>query len=321
MQSNGAMTGAQQHFYKQNRLKLLRAFCSAVKLGSISAAAERLFLSQPTVSLQIQSLERELDTTLFERHGPKIKPTPEGEVFYRLAQPLLERFNQLEESFKARIGQMVEGELSIAADESAILSILPEFLKVFIALYPDIKLNLLNVTERDGMNLLRADDADFAIGSMVHVLDDMVYQSIGHFSPTLIVPQGHPLALIQSPTIQQISQHSLILPPRYRAIRQEIEAEFEKHAVKLNVTLEADGWEVIKHYVGCGLGISIVTDVGLKDDDEIVRKPLLEYFPQRSYGIVMRKGKILTPQAKRFIDMMDENFFLNHAHPAIQRTA
>ncbi len=98
------MAGAQQYFYKQNHLQLLRAFFSAVQLGSVSAAAERLFLSQPTVSLQIQSLERELDTTLFERHGPKIKPTPEGEVFYRLAQPLLERFNKLEQSFKASKG-------------------------------------------------------------------------------------------------------------------------------------------------------------------------------------------------------------------------
>ncbi len=307
------MAGAQQHFYKQNRLKLLRAFCSAVQLGSISAAAERLFLSQPTVSLQIQSLERELDTTLFERHGPRIKLTPEGEVFYRLAQPLLERFNKLEQSFKASIGQLDGGELSIAAGESTILYILPEFLKVFIASYPGIKLNLLNVTGRDGMNLLRADNADFAVGSMVNVPDDMVYQSVWYFSPTLIVPQGHPLAKIQSPTIKQISQYGLILPPRHLATWRVIETEFEKHDVKLNVTLEAGGWEVIKRYVGCGLGISIVTDVCLKDDDEVVRKPLLDYFPQRSYGIVMRKGKFLTPQAKRFIDMIDENFFRNEA--------
>ncbi len=141
----------------------------------------------------------------------------------------------------------------------------------------------------------------------------MVYQPVWYFSPTLIVPQGHPLAKIQSPTIKQISQHGLILPPRHLATWRVIEAEFEKHDVKLNVTLEAGGWEVIKRYVGCGPGISIVTDVCLKDDDEVVRKPLLDYFPRRSCGIVMRKGKFLTPQAKRFIDMIDENFLRNEA--------
>ncbi len=305
------MAGMQQHFYKQNRLKLLRAFCSVVQLGSISAAAERLFLSQPTVSLQIQSLEREMDATLFERHGPKIKLTPEGEAFYRLAQPLLERFNKLEQSFKASIGQLDGGELSIAAGESTILYILPKFLKTFISSYPKVKLNLLNVTGRDGMSLLRSDDADFAVGSMMHIPDDMIYQPVWHFSPTLIVPPGHPLAKIKSPTIAQISKYGLILPPRHLATWRVIEAEFEKHDVKLDVSLEAGGWEVIKRYVGCGLGISIVTDVCLSDDDEVIRKPLLDYFPQRSYGIVVRKGKFLAPQAKCFIDMIDANFFKN----------
>ncbi len=305
------MAGSQQYFYKQNRLKLLRAFCSAAQLGSISAAAERLFLSQPTVSLQIQSLERELDATLFERHGPKIKLTPEGEVFYRLAQPLLERFNKLEQSFKANIGQLDGGELDVAAGESTILYILPEFLQKFVGAYPSVKMNLHNVTGRDGMNMLRSDDADFAVGSMIHVPDDMVYQPIWHFKPTLITPLDHPLTKIKSPTLEQISEYGLILPPRHLATWRVIEAEFEKHDAKLNVSLEAGGWEVIKRYVEMGLGISIVTDVCLGESDKLIRKPLLEYFPQRSYGIVVRKGKFLTPQAKRFIDMIDENFFKN----------
>lgn len=305
------MAGTQQYFYKQNRLKLLRAFCSAAQLGSISAAAERLFLSQPTISLQIQSLERELDVTLFERHGPKIKLTPEGNVFYRLAQPLLERFNKLEQSFKASIGQLDGGELDIAAGESTILYILPEFLKQFVGMYPGVKLNLHNVTGRDGMNILRADNADFAIGSMIHMPDDMVYQPIWHFKPTLIMPADHPLEKIKSPTLEQISEYGLILPPRHLATWRVIQAEFEKHGAILNVTLEAGGWEVIKRYVELGLGISIVTDICLRDTDKVVRKPLLNYFPQRSYGIVVRKGKFLTPQAKRFIKMIDESFFQN----------
>ena len=76
------MTKTPQMYYKQNRLKKLRAFCHASRTGSISEAAEQLFLSQPTVTLQIQALERELDTVLFERRGPKIQLTPEGKLLY-----------------------------------------------------------------------------------------------------------------------------------------------------------------------------------------------------------------------------------------------
>ena len=65
-------------YYKQNRLKQLRAFCYTAKSGSISKAAEQLYLSQPSVSLQIQALERELNTMLFERRGPKIRLILDG---------------------------------------------------------------------------------------------------------------------------------------------------------------------------------------------------------------------------------------------------
>ena len=78
----------------------------------------------------------------------------------------------------------------------------------------------------------------------------------------------------------------------------------------VNVALEAGGWEVVKKYVELGLGVSIVTDVCLTESDRVAKIPLNEYFPQRSYGIVLRKGKFLSPQAKRFITMMDPEFLV-----------
>ncbi len=67
--------------YKQNRLQQLKGFCAVVEAHSVSKAADRLSLTQPTVSLQVQSLERDLRTTLFERRGPKIELTFEGATF------------------------------------------------------------------------------------------------------------------------------------------------------------------------------------------------------------------------------------------------
>ena len=81
-------TSAKRFYYKQNRLKKLRAFCYAAHAQSISKAAERMFLSQPSVSLQVRALEQELGVTLFERRGPRISLTPEGHVLYGLASPL-----------------------------------------------------------------------------------------------------------------------------------------------------------------------------------------------------------------------------------------
>jgi DNA-binding transcriptional LysR family regulator len=285
----------------------------ATQTGSISGAAEKLFISQPTVSLQIQSLERDFGAALFERKGPKIQLTPEGEVFYKLAQPLLEQFSKLEESFKASIGRIEGGEIKIAAGESTILYILPDIIKSFTDQYPDIKIDLFNETGRNGLAMLRADEVDFAIGSFVSVPDDMVYESIWSYEPALITPLDHPLTKIKSPTIEDISRYGLILPPKHLATWRVIEAEFEKHGVKLNVALEAGGWEVIKRYVELGMGISIVTDVCLTENDKLAKTPLLEYFPKRTYGIVVRRGKFLTPQSKQFIRNIDDDFFERHS--------
>ena len=68
--------------YRQDRLRQLRAFCFTAEAGSISRAARRLAVTQPSVSLQIQALERELGITLLERRGPRIRLTPDGEALY-----------------------------------------------------------------------------------------------------------------------------------------------------------------------------------------------------------------------------------------------
>ena len=116
---------SQRFYYKQNRLKQLRAFCYAAQSQSISKAAERLFLSQPSVSLQVRALEREMDITLFERKGPRIALTPEGQVLYELALPLVDGIDHLSDAFAERRGDLDSGELNIAAGESTILYILP----------------------------------------------------------------------------------------------------------------------------------------------------------------------------------------------------
>lgn len=298
-------------YYKQNRLKQLRAFCFAARAGSISLAAEELFLSQPSVTLQIQALEREMDITLFERRGPQIKLTPEGEILYQLAAPLVEGVDKLQESFAAHYGKLESGELNIAAGESTILYILPEPMKRFAQAYPKIRLKLHNVTGRDGLAMLRADEADFAVGSMLEVPDDILYRPTVTYDPTLITPLDHPLAGKKKVRLEDISPFGLILPPRHLSTWRMVDLVFTQNNVSYHVALEAGGWEVIKKYVELGMGISIVTDVCLTENDKVAKIPLGNYFPKRSYGIVTRKGKFLSPQAKRFIEMMDPEFFSN----------
>ena len=309
-------------YYKQNRLKTLRAFCETARLGSVSKAAKALFASQPTVSLQIQALERELGATLFERQGPRLKLTGEGEILYDLARPMVHGMDKLHETFQAHCGNLTAGELTIAAGESTILYILPEPIRAFCEQYPGIRLKLANVTGRDGMAMLRADETDFAVGSMLEIDDDIAYEPIVSFNPVLITPKDHPLADKQDILLEDISPHGLILPPSHLSTWRIVKMIFAQNNVSYRVALEAGGWEVIKRYVALGLGISIVTDVCITDEDreKLHVIPLTRYFPTRSYGIVTRKGKFLSAPAKRFIDIMKLCFVLDD-YPLEARTA
>ncbi len=296
-------------YYKQNRLKQLRAFCYTAKSGSISKAADQLYLSQPSVSLQIQALERELNTMLFERRGPKIRLTPDGQALLEIAMPMVEGMDSLRDTFAERCGDLNSGYLNIAAGESTILYILPKFLKQFSDKYPGVRIRLHNVTGADGMAMLRADEADFAVGSMLDMPDDVSYYPVFEFNPTLITPLDHPLADRDHVTLQDIAKYDLILPPRYLSTWGLVKSVFQQYNIPHKVTLEAGGWAVIKKYVEMGLGISIVTDICLEENDRLATIPVKEYFPTRSYGIVLRRGKFIPAQAKRFIEILAPDFF------------
>ncbi len=298
------MASSPQH-YKHNRLQQLRGFCFTAQSNSISKAAQRLFLSQPSVSLQIQALERELKTTLFERRGPKISLTPEGKILYEMAASLVDAMDALPEQFAAKRHGVAPGKLDIAAGESAILYILPDIVKQFVADHPTIDVKLHNVTGRDGLEMLRADEVDFSIGSMLDAPPDIDYRPTFSYTPVLITPLDHPLTTKKRVSIKDVAQYGLILPPRHLTTWRVIDLVFGQAGLTYKVTLEAGGWEVIKKYVEMGMGISIVTSVCLTGDEKLQQIPLGKYFPKRTYGAVLRRGKYLSIQAKRFLELMD----------------
>ena len=296
-------------YYKQNRLKQLRAFCYTAKSGSISRAAEQLYLSQPSVSLQIQALERELNTMLFERRGPKIRLTPDGEALLEIAMPMVEGMDSLRDTFAEKCGDLNSGFLNVAAGESTLTYILPPYLRQFSEKYPGVKIRLHNVTGADGMAMLRADEADFAVGSMIDLPEDLSYYPVFKFEPMLIAPPDHPLAEREDVTLEEIAEYDLILPPRYLSTWGLVKSVFQQYNIDHRVAIEAGGWAVIKRYVEQGLGISIVTSICLEDGDRLATIPVGKYFPARSYGIVIRRGKFIPAQAKRFIEMLAPDYF------------
>ncbi len=297
--------------YKSDKLKPLRAFCQTARLGSVSRAAEALYLSQPAVTLQLQALERDMGVRLLERSGRRLALTREGEELYELARPLVEGLDGLEGVFRERVRGLDAGELNVAAGSSTILYLLPRIVEAFRAAHPDVRLTLHNVTGAGGLDLLRSDGVDLAVGSMLDVPGDLSYAPVYRFDPMLIAPRDHPLARLERLTLQDLSPYGLILPPQRLTTYRMVDLVFQQNRVPYTVALEVGGWEVIKQYVAMGLGISIVTAICLTEADRarLSARSLADYFPSRSYGVVVRKGKYLSPQARAFTELIQPALF------------
>jgi DNA-binding transcriptional LysR family regulator len=176
----------------------------------------------------------------------------------------------------------------------------------FAELYPGIELKLHNVTGRDGLAMVRRDEVDFAVGSMLEAREEIEYQPMFTYEPMLIVGLNHPLAKRCRVTLKEVAAYPLILPPRHLTTWGVVDYAFSRQNLHYDVKLEAGGWEVIKKYVALGMGISIVTSICLSGDEELAALPLSRYFPKRTYGLVIRKGKFLSAAAGRFVALMQE---------------
>ena len=121
----------------------------------------------------------------------------------------------------------------------------------------------------------------------------------------LITPPDHPLAKKRDLRLEDLSPYGLILPPKRLVTYRLVDLVFQQARVPYTVALEVGGWEVIKRYVELGMGVSIVMSICIAGNENLEVIPVGEHFPKRTYGVVWRKNRRLSPQARGFIRVMD----------------
>src|SRR6185503_11662647 len=125
-------------------LHKLRGFYSVVRHGGFTSAARRLHLTQPSVSLQVKALEREIGTQLLDRQSRRVVLTREGEVLFELAQRLFETEEEIDARFQAN-NPLAVARLVIATNQSVAAHILPPRLSIFTGRYPGAEITILNM--------------------------------------------------------------------------------------------------------------------------------------------------------------------------------
>ena len=275
----------------------------------MTQAAASLLMSQPAVSLHVRELEHELEAVLFERHGPRISLTPAGECLHQLAMPLVEGMNRLPEVFAEENDDgSVTGELSVASGDAGTVYVLPRVLKRLRDQFPGIRVRVSTGVLGKGLDLLLDDEVELVFGPRSTVSNAVTYRPVLSYDLALITSEDHPLAGRKTVSPEEISVYPVIVPDFGTYSLQGVESPMRHLGIEANVVIEVGGWDVVERYVEAGLGIAFYGTFCVSEESRLSVIPLREYFPKRSYGWFMRKGKRLSRPAQRLVEAMDAEY-------------
>ena len=302
------MAADRRRFYhKRDRLKQFRVFCHVARLGSITRAAGRLGLGQPTVSQQVRALEAELGVRLFERSGPRIALTAAGESLYRVAMPLVEGMDGLHETFAER-RERVSGTIRIAAGEGAASFMLPRLIGRFRNRCPGVRFRIVHSDTAKMSELVRTREQDLFFSGTKLDLAGIDRYRVSSYNLALIVPLDHPLAGRDSVELEEVARFPAIVPGAGTQGRVLGERTARQFGVEIDVAVETHGWGTIKRYVETGLGVSIVPDFCLTEQDRLSVIPLSRHFRERGYWMYARRdGSEQSQAVGRFIRFVTQS--------------
>ena len=295
-------------------LKQLEAFVQVAEGGSFSKAAKELFLTQPTISSHISSLERELNARLFVRNTKEVSLSEDGIKLYKYAKQMLDLQREIEVTF----GMDEEGEshaVTIAASTIPAQYLLPEVLTRFSERYPQEQ---IRIQETDSSKVvMQIVDHRVDIGFTGTVLEKKHCKYIPFYKDELVIitpntPKYQELAQGNKEDISWIKKEHVIMREEGSGTRKEAELQLKGAGVKfagLDIIASIENQETIKKSVRQGMGISILSKLATADEvanGEILAFPIPNSDEGRDINLVYNKNYQMTSSAERFIKVVKE---------------
>jgi LysR family cys regulon transcriptional activator len=276
------------------KLQQLRYIVEVMHRGlNVSEAAEALYTSQPGVSKQIKLLEDELGVMIFERSGKRFTGITEpGRAVVERAERILREAENL-----VRLGRDYAGgetgSLTVAATHTQARYVMPSAVREFMARHPNIQLLLRQGTPSQIADWVENGDAD--IGIATEVLNDrpgLVSLPVCQWLHCAIVAQDHPITKIHPLSLIELARWPLITYNPDLTGRSRITQAFARQNLEPNVVLTALDADVIKTYVGMGLGIGIIAEMAFdpQRDTGLIALPVGHLFESSTTRMALRRG-------------------------------
>jgi DNA-binding transcriptional LysR family regulator len=278
----------------------LRAFAAVAREGSVGAAARRLFRTQPAVTMAVRSLERSVGARLTERAGRGIRLTAAGETLFRLVDPILDQLESAGRRFRETITGGPSGPVRIAADADGLLYVLPSAIRAFQREHAGIALVLAQREASDAVALLKAGRLDVALCRLDHPPRGLEWRRLLTADPMVIAPRR--IQLPQRPTLEWLATQPLVTGPPTAALARRVDESLARGGLAAKVALAGENWEVVKRYVGLGLGVGVVPGYALqRQDRRIAAAGVRHLFGAHTYGVVVRRELPAPAAARRLL--------------------
>ena len=292
--------------------KQLEAFVAVVDYGSFSEAARKLYLTQPTISAHVRSLEEELHTKLILRTTKKTTITTRGYQLYDSAVRMLEIRNNLLENFTGVQKHMID----LAASTIPSSYLLPEILAAFGKTHPDIYFHSIQADSAESINRVLDGTVDLALVGQNTRDETCVFLPFCQDELVIATPiTNHYLGLQnKSVSFEDFIKDPIIIREKGSGTKKEMDLFLEQIGVTpndLNVIARMNDLEGIKKSIVNGLGISILSArsaIDLQKTKQILLFPLEESAHKRTFYIVYSKNRILKPHVRQFIQFV-QNFY------------
>ena len=261
---------------------------------NITAAAERLYTSQPGVSKQLKLLEEELGLQLFVRRGKSLKRvTRAGTKVIERARIIMREVEHIR-SLASDYYHQEEGTLTIATTHTQARYVLPQIVREFRQRYPRVTLNLHQGTSEQIAGMMSSADIDFAIATgSEELFENILLVPAYRWDRKILVPREHALAKLDHDlTLEDIAAHPLVSYVFSFGGETALKQAFADKGLKAEVVFTARDADVIKTYVRMGLGVGIIAGVACQKSDaaDLVALDAADLFPRSTTWIGFRKS-------------------------------
>jgi DNA-binding transcriptional LysR family regulator len=287
-------------------LRQLRAFIAVAEVQHFTRAAERLGLSQSSISTLVRELEENLGLRLFDRHTRMLRLTHAGAEILPLARKAMADLDNVVGS-SHELRTLGRGRVSIAAASLQAALMLPRIIQRYGVEHPGVKVNLFDVTEHEVIQRVRAGEVDFGLGSAVAVGQDIASTPLTTDVFVAVAQKDHPILRRRGLLAwRDLTDVPLIGPPPGNAVREQLDFALAREGIALKRHFEVALPLTILGMVQAGLGLAVMTSAmtPLAHALGLATRSVVDPVIKREISLLFHADRTLSPAAQNFRDLL-----------------